>query len=165
MATCTHPGIGPGKLLAVGWSAGCGTDDHTGLTYKPVGTTESKTIDETSNEATVTNDDSGAYEDAILTRHIGEISVSGFQTIRDTAASSQKELRAYFRDEIQAKRQPTLWLRFDELDGDDYIYIYCLITSVSRAGSTDDGRTADYTFKMVATGDPAKPSFIEVAKP
>lgn len=163
MAACNQK-IGFGKFLAVSWASGCGSDDQTALTYLPIGVTQSKSLDESSTEADVTNDDSGAEMDTIITRLTAEITVSGFNSIRDSVTTSQKELRAYRRTEVAAGRQPTLWLKMVEEDGDDNIFVFVTYPGNTRTYGTDDGNTGEFNFKMISTGVSGKVAWIEVPK-
>lgn len=163
MATCTT-NIDFGKFLAVSWAAGCGDSDQTALTYKPVGVTQSKSLDEASTEVDVTNDDSGAENETAVTRMTAEITVSGFNSLRDNVTTSQKELRAYRRTEMAAGRQPTLWLKFVEQNGDDNIFVFVIFTGNTRSAGTDDANTGEFSFKMTSTGVSGKAAWLEVAK-
>ena len=163
MATCDTD-IDFGKFLAVSWAAGCGDDDHTALTYKPVGVTQSKSLDEASTEVDVTNDDSGAENETALTRMTAEITVSGFNSLKDTVTTSQKELRAYRRTELTAGRQPTMWLKFVEANGLDNIYVFVIFTSNTRSYGTDDANSGEFSFKMTSTGLAGKAAWLEVFK-
>lgn len=163
MATCTT-NIDFGRFLAVSWASGCGSDDQTALSYKPIGVTQSKSLDESSTEVDVTNDDSEAEMDTAITRMTAEITVSGFNSLSDNVTTSQKELRAYRRTEIAAGRQPTLWLKFVEQNGLDNIFVFVTFPGNGRTYGTDDANTGEFSFKMVSTGVIGKRSWIEVAK-
>ena len=163
MATCTTD-IDFGRFLAVSWASGCGSDDHTALTYKPVGVTQSKSLDEASTEVDVTNDDSEVEMDTAITRMSAEITVSGFNSLKDSVTTSQKELRAYRRTEVAAGRQPTMWLKFVEANGLDNIFVFVIFTGNTRSFGTDDANTGEFSFKMISTNTAGKRSWIEVAK-
>jgi len=163
MAVCDTD-IDFGKFLAVSWASGCGSDDQTALSYKPVGVTQSKSLDESSTEVDTTNDDSGAEMETALTRMSAEITVSGFNSLKDTVTTSQKELRAYRRTELSAGRQPTMWLKFVEQNGLDNIFVFVIFTGNTRSFGTDDANTAEFSFKMISTGVSGKAAWIEVAK-
>lgn len=163
MADC-ETDIDFGKFLLATWAPGCGSDDQTSLTYKPFGSTQSKSLDEASTEVDVTNDDSGAENETAIVRMTAEITVSGLNTKKDSVRSSQKELRAYRRTEIKAGKQPTLWLKFLEVQGDDVIYIFSVITGVSRTFGTDDANSGEASFKMTSTKVSGKAAWIEVPK-
>lgn len=153
-----------GRFLLVKWASGCGSDDHTALSYKPFGVTQSKSLDESSTEVDVTNDDSEAEMDTALVRMSAEITVSGFNSLKDNVATSQKELRAYRRTELAAGRQPKLWLKFEEVNGLDNIYVFVIFPGNGRTYGTDDANTGEFSFKMITTGVPGKRAWIEVPK-
>jgi len=163
MATC-DTNIDFGRFLLAKWASGCGSDDQTALSYKPFGVTQSKSLDESSTEVDVTNDDSEAEMDTAIVRMSAEITVSGFNSKKDNVTTSQKELRAYRRTELAAGRQPTLWLKFEEVNGLDNIFIFVTYPGNGRTFGTDDANTGEFSFKMISTGVPGKRSWLEVPK-
>ena len=164
MSDCAEDDIDFGRFLAVSWSPGCGSDDHLTKTYKPFGKTQSKSLDESSTEVDLTNDDSGAESDTGIVRMTADITVSGFNTQRDSVTTSQKELRAYRRAEVAAGRQPSVWLKLLEVNGDDVIYVFCIFIGNTRTYGTDDANTAEFSFKMTSTGVTGKAAWIEIPK-
>lgn len=163
MANCVT-NIDFGRFLAVSWASACGSDDHTALSYKPIGVTQSKSLDESSTEVDVTNDDSEAEMDTAIVRMSAEITVSGFNSLKDNVTTSQKELRAYRRAEVAAGRQPTMWLKFVEENGLDNIFIFVIYTGNGRTYGSDDANTGEFAFKMISTNTVGKRSWIEVPK-
>lgn len=154
MAECTTSTIDVGKNVLAEWVEGCGDLAFESATYKLFGTINTKSLNFTSSTSDTTNDQSGADTSTIVTRRDGEFSVGGFQTTLDSAISNQTELIQYYHNELDAGRQPSLWIK---LSGPNYpriYYVYCIITAVNEGFNTDDPNSFEMTFKPTDTGVP-----------
>lgn len=152
MATCTTSTISPGKSVLAQWASGCGDADYATLTYKSFGTTNAKSLNFTSSTTDTTNDLSGPDTSTVVTRRDAEISVSGFQTNKDSALSAQSELINYYHTEINAGRQPSVWVKFAGPNYPRVYHVFCVITAINEGFNTDDPRTVEFTFKTTDTG-------------
>lgn len=152
MATCTTSTNDTGKTVVAQWASGCGDDAFAGLTYKSFGTTNTKSLNFTSNTTDTTNDQSGPDTSTLVTRRDGEISVAGFATMSDSVLSAQNELIAYYHAELEAGRQPTVWVKFSGSNYPRVYHIFCVITAVNEGFNTDDPISVEFTFKPTDTG-------------
>ena len=158
MAVCNTSTIDVGKNVLAEWVAGCGDLDFENATFKLFGTTNTKSMNFTTSTADTTNDTSGPDTSTVATRRDGEFSVGGFQTIADSAISNQNELIQYYHDEMDAGRQPSVWVK---LSGPNYpriYYVFCIITAVNESFNTDDPNGLEFTFKPSDTGVPGVPA-------
>lgn len=152
MADCNTSTNFAGKIVTVGWAPGCGDDVYTGLTYKPLGTINSKQLEYAAVTADNTNDLSGAVTSEIVVRSGLNLTVSGFLTAADSAVSSQNELIQYYWDELNAGRQPSVWIN---VLGDGYPrvwHIFMNYTGGSEGFGTDDVASGDFNFVVTDTG-------------
>ena len=152
MATCDTSTISTGKSVLAQWVAGCGDDTFASLTYKSFGAINTKSLNFTSNTTDTTNDLSGADTSTVVTRRDGEFSASGFQTDSDSVISAQNELIQYYHAEIQAGRQPSVWLKISGPKYPRIYHIFAVMTAVNEGFNTDDPRTVEFTFKPTDTG-------------
>ena len=136
-----------GKNLLVQFTSGCGDADYANLSYKSFGTINSKQLSFTSSTVDATNDQSGPDTSTLVTRRDGEVTVSGYATMTDSAISAQNELITYYHAEIAAGRQPSLWLKISGPNYPRVWYIYAVITAQNEGGATDDLITFEMTFK------------------
>lgn len=162
MANCANEPLDIGRKLIVLWAEGCGTDDPTtagSLTYKPLGYTTTKAMNETTRTTSANNDTSGAFEKELQTGLGIEIPVSVF-TAKDIAdVSTQVELRNYRRSEIIAGRQASVWLKLvNQQEGVEEL-IFCNVNDVSRSYENEGTNSGDFNFKMVDTGVASNPAY------
>ena len=152
MAVCTTSTIDVGKNVLAEFVVGCGDLDYENATYKLFGTVNTKSLGFTSSTTDTTNDQSGADTSTVVTRRDGDISVSGFQTTVDSAASNQNELIQYYHDEMDAGRQPSLWVKFSGNNYPRVYYVFCVMTSVNESFNTDEANGIEFAFKPTDTG-------------
>lgn len=152
MATCNTSTVDPGKLVTVGYAVGCGDDDPTSLTYLPLGTINSKQLSYSAETTSTTNDTSGAVTSEIVVRSGMELSVSGFLTNNDSAVSSQNALINYYWDELNAGRQPTVWVRVQGPGYPRVWHIFMNYKGGSESFNTDDPQSGEFNFGVTDTG-------------
>jgi len=153
MAECSTGKVGPGKLVSVGWIAGCGNDDYANLSYGALGTINTKQLTAAASVADSANDQSGAYTDEDVVRSSLELTVSGFSTSVDSAQSVQNALVNYYHDEIQAGRQPSGWLKVSGASMPRIYYIFVNCKGADEGFNTDDISTISFSFGVRGTGD------------
>jgi len=153
MATCTTSTISPGKTVTVGYAVGCGDADFNALTYLPLGTINSKQLEYAAQMADTTNDLSGATTSEIVVRTGLELTVSGFLTDNDSAVSSQNALIQYYWDELQAGRQPVVWIKISGPSYPRVWHIFMNYKGGSESFNTDDPISGDFNFGVTDTGD------------
>lgn len=152
MAECTTSTNFAGKIVTVGWAAGCGDADYANLTYLPLGTINSKSLEYSAVTADNTNDTSGAVTSEIVVRSGLSLTVSGFLTGADGATSSQNALIQYYWDELNAGRQPVVWVN---VLGEGYPrvwHIFMNYTGGTESFGTDDVSSGDFNFTVTDTG-------------
>lgn len=152
MANCTTATNFPGKKVAIEYAVGCGDDVFTGLTYLPLGTVNSKQLSYAAVTADNTNDQSGAVTSEIIVRSGLELTVSGFLTTVDGATSAQNALIKYYWDEVQAGRQPTVWIK---VSGDGYPRVWHIFMNYkggNESFGTDDVAGGEFNFGVTDTG-------------
>ncbi|WP_392559788.1 phage tail protein [Orbus mooreae] len=111
----------------------------------------SKGLDLSLNTVTSDADDSGAYSENIVTN--ADLTISFEGEVRKADVSTEIGFHStlkYILDELTAKRQPTVWVRFNQ--GGSLLTAYMVITSYSSSGGTKDLYTCSAEFK-VASGD------------
>lgn len=155
MADCTTAQNKPGKIVTVGWVEGCGDDDFINLSYKAFGTINTKQLTFDAQMANTTNDQSGPVTSEIVVRTSLDLTVSGFRTMIDSATSAQTELTRYYFDEINAIRQPTVWLRLSGTGYDTVWHIFANFKGGTESFNTDDPITGEWNFSVTETGDPS----------
>lgn len=163
MAECTTSTNFAGKIVSVGWAPGCGDDDYSTLTYLPLGTINSKSLEYSATTADNTNDLSGAVTSEIVVRTGLTLTVSGFLTAADSAVSSQNQLIQYYFDELAAGRQPTVWIN---ILGEGYPrvwHIFMNYTGGTESFGTDDVSSGDFNFTVTDTGTTA--SSVNISDP
>lgn len=153
MATCPNTStINPGKLVTVGYAVGCGDDDFESLTYLPLGTINSKQLSYAAEVSNTTNDLSGAVTSEIVVRTGLELSVSGFLTNNDSVVSSQNALINYYWQELNANRQPTVWIRVSGPGYPRVWHIFMNYKGGSESFNTDDPQSGEFNFGVTDTG-------------
>ncbi len=162
MANCVNDSSNfLGQTLAIEWVAGCGDDDPATLSYKPLGTINSKSLDDTVNTTSNRSDLSGADDSVLATYRSGSITVGGFMTKTDNAQSSQAELIVYGNTEIDNARQPTVWLK---VSGPSYPFVeyrFCQYLGRSTTGNTDETVGIEFTFQSTSRNN-GQPSLVVV---
>lgn len=153
MATgCTTSTNSPGKTVTVGFAVGCGDADFNALVYKPLGTINSKQLEYSATTADTTNDLSGATTSEIVVRTGLELTVSGFLTDTDSALSAQNELIQYYWTELQAGRQPTVWIKISGATYPRIWHIFMNYKGGTESFNTDDPISGDFNFGVTDTG-------------
>ncbi len=152
-AGCTTSTINPGKLVTVGYAVGCGDADYANLTYLPLGTINSKQLSYAAEMASTTNDLSGATTSEIVVRTGMELAVSGFLTAVDSAISAQNALIQYYWDELNAGRQPTVWIKVSGPNYPRVWHIFMNYKGGTESFNTDDPQSGEFNFGVTDTGD------------
>ena len=153
MANCTTASNFAGKKVAIQYAVGCGNDAFAGLSYLPLGTVNSKQLNYAAVTADNTNDNSGAVTSEIIVRSGLELSVSGFLTTVDGATSAQNALIKYYWDEVQAGRQPTVWIKISGIGYPRVWYIFMNYKGGNESFGTDDVAGGEFNFGVTDTGD------------
>jgi hypothetical protein len=152
MADCNTSSNFAGKKVAIQYAVGCGDAIYAGLTYLPLGTVNSKQLNYAAVTADNTNDLSGAVTSEIVVRSGLELTVSGFLTSVDGATSAQNALIQYYWDEIQAGRQPSVWIK---ISGDGYPRVWHIFMNYkggNESFGTDDVAGGEFNFGVTDTG-------------
>lgn len=152
MAECTTSTINPGKVVTVGYAVGCGDADRESLTYLPLGTINSKQLSYAAEVANTTNDLSGGVTSEIVVRTGLELSVSGFLTNNDSAVSSQNALINYYWTELNAGRQPVVWIKISGPGYPRVWHIFMNYKGGSESFNTDDPQSGEFNFGVTDTG-------------
>lgn len=152
MASCSTSTNNPGKNVTVGFAIGCGDDAFAGLTYLPLGTINDKQLSYAAVVADNTNDLSGATTSEIVVRSGLELAVSGFLTANDSALSAQNALIQYYWDEVQAGRQPTVWIKISGSNYPRTWHIFMNYKGGSEGFATDDPQSGTFDFGVTDTG-------------
>lgn len=156
MATCDSQPIGIGRGLVLSWVQGCGTDDPkttatTPLVYAKLGFVETRGETDTPRTVTSNTDSSGIYTDTTVIGNDVEITASVLDAKDVAGQSSQQALRTYFRTEVAAGRQPSVWIRILDPLLAEYRYYFCNITSLGRSAENEGNRTGEFTFTAIPT--------------
>ena len=159
MAVCDTSTIDVGRNTLVEFVEACGDAEFENLTYKLFGTTNTKSLNFTSSTTDTTNDQSGADTSTVVTRRDGEISVGGFSVKIDSIISNQIEYEKYYHAELDAGRQPSVWIRVSSPNGTVIRYIFCVITSLNLGWNTDDPDSFETSLKPTDTGIAGVPAF------
>lgn len=152
MADCPNANVMVGKTLVVGYAIACGDAVFTGLTYKPLGTISDKQLAFEANTDDNTNDLSGAVTSSIVVNTTFTLSVSGFLTTIDSALSSQNELIQYYWDELNAGRQPVVWLKISGPTYPRVWHVFMNYTGSSEGHGTVATSTISFDFVTTDTG-------------
>lgn len=163
MADCSTRLTDIGRDMLVGWAAGCGNDiplstEDPALAYKPLGYLETRGESDTPRTVTSNTEQSGIDTD---TRVIGtdtEITVSVLDAKDLVDVTTQQELRAYYDAEVEAGRDPTVWLRITDPLLGEYRYYFTVPTSLGRNAENEGYRTGEFTFTRTATNTPTNKS-------
>lgn len=109
----------------------------------------SKGVDLSPNSVTSDADDQGGFVETIVTNMDLTVSFEGEIRKKDVAGEyGFHRMFKYIIDEISAKRQPTLWVRFDQ--GGSLLTAYMVVTAFSSDGGTNDLYTCSAEFKVAA---------------
>lgn len=128
----------------------CGDADPTSLSYLPLGSTNNKTWNLTSQSTDNTTDQTFGVTSNLVTYISLESTASGYATGEDGTLSNQARLYKYYVNEIQAGRQPTMWVRVTF--SDITVYAYVNITAYNRAAASGDTVTFELSVQSTSTG-------------
>lgn len=153
MANCPNTSTPqPGKNVTVQYAIGCGDDDFNTLTYLPLGTINTKQLNYDAQMADTTNDLSGGVTSEIVVRTGLELTVSGFLTNTDSVVSAQNALIEYYWTEVQAGRQPTVWIKIAGSNYPRVWHIFMNYKGGNESFNTDDPMSGDFNFGVTDTG-------------
>lgn len=152
MADCGTSTNNPGKNVAVEYATGCGDDDFINKTFLPLGTINDKQLSYAATTADNTNDLSGATTSEIIVRTGLELTVSGFTTAVDSAISAQNALITYYWAEVQAGRQPTVWIKISGQNYPRTWHIFMNYKGGTEGFATDDPQAVTFDFGVTDTG-------------
>lgn len=151
MANCTtQNGKLFGGAVVLELANGCPDTKPTEASWKLFMAGTSKGLDLSLNTVTSDADDSGAYSENIVTT--ADLTISFEGEVRQADVSTEIGFHStlkYILDELTAKRQPTLWVRFNQ--GGSVLTAYMVITSFSTSGGTRDLYTCSAEFKVAAS--------------
>lgn len=140
----------------------CGDADPTTLSYLPVGSLNNKTWNLSSQVTDNTSDSTIGVTSSLVTYISLESTASGFATGEDGTLSNQARLYKYYTDEVQAGRQPTMWVRvtFPDIT----VYAFVNITGYNRSMASGETVTFELSVQSTATGS-AQESIVVVDTP
>ncbi|GLY59654.1 hypothetical protein Pcaca05_05120 [Pectobacterium carotovorum subsp. carotovorum] len=147
MEGCNDSGLLVGKNVVLEVALGCADTVPTEVDWQALAAGTSKTIDFSPNTVTSDADDKGAWVDNAITNADATISFEG--EVRKNDALDQfgfGKFVKYFTDEMNAKRQPTLWVRV-QLGPIEFVG-YMVVTALSTDGGTNDIVTFSTEFKV-----------------
>ncbi|AZS56801.1 MULTISPECIES: Ig-like domain-containing protein [Enterobacterales] len=147
MEGCNDSGLLVGKNVVLEVALGCADTVPTEVDWQALAAGTSKTIDFSPNTVTSDADDKGAWVDNAITNADATISFEG--EVRKNDALDQfgfGKFVKYFTDEMNAKRQPTLWVRV-QLGPIEFVG-YMVATALSTDGGTNDIVTFSTEFKV-----------------
>lgn len=147
MEGCNDSGLLVGKNVVLEVALGCADTVPTEVDWQALAAGTSKTIDFSPNTVTSDADDKGAWVDNAITNADATISFEG--EVRKNDALDQfgfGKFVKYFTDEMNAKRQPTLWVRV-QLGPIEFVG-YMVTTALSTDGGTNDIVTFSTEFKV-----------------
>lgn len=147
MEGCNDSGLLVGKNVVLEVALGCADTVPTEEDWQALAAGTSKTIDFSPNTVTSDADDKGAWVDNAITNADATISFEG--EVRKNDALDQfgfGKFVKYFTDEMNAKRQPTLWVRV-QLGPIEFVG-YMVATALSTDGGTNDIVTFSTEFKV-----------------
>ncbi|MCG8709270.1 Ig domain-containing protein [Brenneria sp. 4F2] len=147
MEGCNDSGLLVGKNVVLEVALGCADTVPTEEGWQALAAGTSKTIDFSPNTVTSDADDKGAWVDNAITNADATISFEG--EVRKNDALDQfgfGKFVKYFTDEMNAKRQPTLWVRV-QLGPIEFVG-YMVATALSTDGGTNDIVTFSTEFKV-----------------
>lgn len=163
MAECTTRLTDIGRGMLVSWSAGCGDNDPkstatSALNYTPLGYIETRGESDTPRTVTSNTDISGVDTDTRIVGTDTEITVSLLDAKDLVDVTTQQALRDYYDAEVEAGRDPSMWIRITDPLLGVYRYYFCVPTSLGRSGENEGNRTAEMTFTRTATNTPTNKS-------
>ncbi|MEQ9830552.1 Ig-like domain-containing protein [Pectobacterium versatile] len=147
MEGCNDSGLLVGKNVVLEVALGCADTAPTEVDWQALAAGTSKTIDFSPNTVTSDADDKGAWVDNAITNADATISFEG--EVRKNDALDQfgfGKFVKYFTDEMNAKRQPTLWVRV-QLGPIEFVG-YMVATALSTDGGTNDIVSFSTEFKV-----------------
>lgn len=164
MADCNGQPIGIGRGLVLSWVAGCGTDiplqsADPALVFTKLGFVETRGENLTPRTVTSNTDSSGIYTDTTVIGSDIEITASVLDAKDVANVSSQQALRNYYITEVQAGRQPSVWVRVLDPLLEEYRYYFCNITSLGRSAENEGNRTGEFTFTAIPTYDESNATY------
>lgn len=151
MEGCNDSGLLVGKNVVLEVALGCADTMPAEEDWKALAAGTSKTTDLSPNSVTSDADDKGAWVESVVTN--ADITVAFEGEVRTKDALDQfgfGRFFKYFVDELNAKRQPTLWIRV--VIGPIEFVGYMVINALSTDGGTNDIVSFSTEFK-VANGD------------
>lgn len=147
MEGCNDSGLLVGKDVVLEVALGCADTRPTEEEFQALAAGTSKTADLSPNTVTSDADDKGAWVENAVTNADATFSFEG--EVRKGDALDQfgfGKFFKYFVDELNAKRQPTIWVRV--VIGPIEIIGYMVITALSTDGGTNDIVTFSTEFKI-----------------
>lgn len=147
MEGCNDSGLLVGKNVVLEVALGCADTVPTEQDWKALAAGTSKTADLSPNTVTSDADDKGAWVESAVTN--ADITISFEGEVRKKDSLDQfgfGKFFKYFIDEVNAKRQPTLWVRV--VIGPIEFVGYMVTTALSTDGGTNDIVTFSTEFKV-----------------
>lgn len=164
MADCNGSKYSGNKALIEFNNEFCGdVADPTALTFLPFGVVSDKNYELASNTTDATTDDDIGATASIVTGYSFTASVSGKETTSDNLTINQGLIEQYFIDEMNAGRQPSVWIRI--IKPNKTIYAWCNITNRSSTHPTRDISTFEMSFESTSTNSSSKPAVFLVDTP
>lgn len=155
MENCQPSGAMTGRMSNLTLAYGCADVVPDAEDFKFFGTTTSRGTDFSPSTVTSDADNGSGYVETLVTTADLTISVDYEVNLADGSDEiGFHSLVAYFNKELQARRQPSIWVRRNV--GATVITAYMNITSLSESGGTNDLITGSMEFK------PAKGSTVDV---
>lgn len=168
MADCSERLTDIGRGMLVSWSAGCGSDDPKTsgtLVYKKLGYMETRGESDTYRNVTSNTEEGGTDTDTRILGIDSELNLSFLDAKDAVDVTTQQELRQYFRDEINAGRDPSAWYRVTDPLLEEWRYYFCVPSSSSRSGENESNRTGEITLTKTTTNNDANLAFQREAFP
>lgn len=147
MEGCNDSGLLVGKNVVLEVALGCADTVPTEVDWQALAAGTSKTADLSPNTVTSDADDKGAWVESAVTNADATFSFEG--EVRKSDALNQfgfGKFFKYFVDELNAKRQPTIWVRVQI--GPVEVVGYMVVTALSTDGGTNDIVTFSTEFKV-----------------
>lgn len=135
-----------GRVAFIEVADGCADTVPTAGEWKLFGAMTTKSFDLSPDTVTSDADDSGAFNEGLVTS--ASLTISGDGEFRKRDKPDEYGVYAairYFVGELQAKRQPSLWVRLDW--GDMIIQMYANITALSGEAPTKELVTYSVEFQ------------------
>lgn len=146
MADCPQNGIAVGRMSHILLAYGCADTRPTPEEFKYLGSTTTKGFDFNPSTTTSEADTGSSYVATLVTTSDPTISADFEVNLSDGSDEfGYHNLAAYFHREMQARRQPSLWVQ--RSIGETVITMYANITALSESGGTNDIITGSIEFK------------------